>query len=127
MAVLTINFDNVSNGQELILPFDVSVTILAPINPPAGALTVSAVARQIDDNGLVNLGVTAGTSLPISLGIEVTTAECPDVNTWYMLTVYAWDSPGDCTLQSVTFKRISEPGPVPVPLPPVVPIPCTHP
>ena len=119
MAVLNINISNISNGQEIILPFEVTGSINAPANPPPPLpVTLAAAARQIDDNALATITVPPvppppppnPTNLPVLFSFEVAAAECPDVNAWYMLTIYAWDNQGDCTLQSVTFKRVAEPG-----------------
>lgn len=104
MATLNIELDNLSNGQEVLLPIEVSGTVSAPAAGP----TLSALARQIDDNALVTLPL-PNNNLPHAFSFEVAATECPDINTWYMLTIYAWDNQGDCTIASLTFKRIAEP------------------
>jgi hypothetical protein len=116
MAALNIYVD-LSNGQELILPSDIVGSVSQLGNPPQGQ-NLTALARQIDDNGLVTILIANNPPFPVPISFELTYAECPEVNVWYMLTIYAWDSLGDCTVQSVTFKRVPEPAPLGGGLPP---------
>jgi hypothetical protein len=106
MAVLNLQIASPGNGQEVSLPFEMTGSVDQPANP--GNLSLQALARQIDDNTLVTIPLPNNpTNFPFAFFSDVSAAECPDANTWYMLTVYAWDSAGDCTLQSVTFKRVA--------------------
>src|SRR5262245_19790466 len=110
MAVLNIQFTFPSNGQQVVFPADASGNIDKPLSAAAG-LKLQALARQIDDNALVTIPVTpVPADFPFPFFFDLPSAECPDVNTWYMLTVYAWDTDGDCTVQSVTFKRVAGSG-----------------
>jgi hypothetical protein len=99
MAQATITIDNLSDGQEIEVPYEVT----GSASVPAGT-TIQCVARQVDNNALQTLAITPAADVTFSF--ELTVADCPDVDTWYMLTIYVWDSAGDLTLKSVTFKRI---------------------
>lgn len=57
-----------------------------------------AMAYQIDAGDLKPLA--ANTTWCFSL----TSQDCPNETTWYMLTVYTWDSNMDMSQQSVSFK-----------------------
>lgn len=110
MAVLSISFDPMYNGIELVIPVEVVVAIRSP-GTVGGNYALTAVSKQIDDNALVGLSLPnpnpQGPNFLATFNLEITTTDCPDVDTWYMLTIYAWDTDSDLTTQSLTFKRIS--------------------
>jgi hypothetical protein len=116
----TITFSNLLNGQEIDLPYTVSGQI-----SPGGAKVIAA-ARQIDDNPVRDItgDCVPGVQPPVNgdqtFSAELTGADCPLADTYYMLTIYAWDD-GSPTVSvaSVTFKTSSTSGavaPDPVPI-----------
>lgn len=105
MAVLNIELNNLTNGQQVVIPFEVHGTVSGP-----GGVNLNALSRQIDDNALVTINLPNNpTALPHNFSFEITLADCPDVNTWYMVTVYAWDTENACTIFSLSFKRVPTP------------------
>jgi hypothetical protein len=116
----SISFDNLVNGQNVPLPFEVSGTITVLPTPAGGHLV--AAAMQIDDNPLSNVGDNCNpnpgplATNDISFFVDLTTANCPLMNTYYMLTIYAWDNvSAPVSLASVTFKTVDLFSPPPDP------------
>jgi len=105
-----ISIDNLENGQEIEVPYE--VTGSATITTGNAAI----VAWQIDDKPIHNIPSLGGASPTFTFEFTIGEQDCPQVNTWYMLSVYLWEvgtgGSGDCTIESVTFKRI---GPTPIP------------
>lgn len=104
----TISFNNLGNGQELALPVEITGRIVSPDPANVKLLTVS---RQIDDNALQDISASCSPvpsnaeGGPIDFAFELTAAECPLPDTYYMLTVYCWDSQDEAvTMASITFK-----------------------
>jgi hypothetical protein len=107
----TITLDNLVEGQEIILPYEVRGT--ATGNGPARLI---AAARQIDNNALDDIGPNCDPQVPDPAGganptttvfaFELTWSECPREDTWYILTIHFWDDQDDCTHFPVTFKAI---------------------
>jgi hypothetical protein len=96
MPVPVITFENLSNGQDVVIPYEV-----------AGSATVSAgsvaiMAKQIDAEDPANV---PSPFFTVNLGA----GDCPVVGAWYLLTMYAWDNTGDAASKSVSFRRV-EPG-----------------
>jgi hypothetical protein len=107
----TIVFNNLLNGQKIPLPFEVNGRITVLPTPPNGHII--AAARQIDDNPLIDIkdnctpapGPAVGG--PIDFSLTLTSSDCPAVDQYYMLTVYAWDDvSAPVSVASVTFKTV---------------------
>jgi len=98
----TINFDNLVNGQVIELPYGVTCTITSN-NPD-----IESVARQIDDNPVVDAEASCdpqpNTNQPITLTFDVTTLDCPLADTFYLLSIYVWDQDAPVSLATVTIK-----------------------
>lgn len=104
----SVTIDNLVDGQEIILPYE--VTGSANGN---GALLVG-IARQVDNNPLVDIGQNCVPEVPHPTGganppsctfaFELTAADCPQVGGWFLLTIHVWDDAGDCTHWPVTFN-----------------------
>jgi hypothetical protein len=83
---------NLVDGQVIAVPFEVTGTVTATGN----AQNISSVARQIDDNGLVDISgqcnpdLTAGPASPVDFAFALTACDCPSPG-FYILTVIAWD------------------------------------
>jgi hypothetical protein len=106
----TITLDNLVDGQEIVLPYEVRGRA-AGVAPPATNLV--DLNRQIDNNPLRNMGDECTPVLPpaaasVDFAFELTTLDCPQVGAWYLLTLYAWDDRGDLTPSSVTFRILEE-------------------
>ena len=105
MAQVSITLDNLFDGQEVEVPYEVTGSAAS------NTTRIVAMARQIDNNAQQSLAFVEANSTPppsnVTFNFELTAADCPDVDTWYMLTIYCWDSDGDLTLKSVSFKRIA--------------------
>jgi len=120
----SVSIGNLLNGQTVDLPFEVNGTITVLPNAPAANLI--AACKQIDDNTLQDIAgncnpapVTAG---PSTFAFELSAADCPLPNTYYMLSIYCWDDQStQVTLASVTFQTSG--GPTPPPGPPLPPVP----
>jgi hypothetical protein len=97
--------NNLADGQQIIVPYEVSGSA-TPL-PPANAIT--ALARQVDANPLQSLPTST------TFAFDLTVADCPVADTWHRLTMYAWDSSGDCSTISVSFKNVGDPPPPPPP------------
>ncbi len=110
----SISFDNLNDGQEVLLPFVVNGRIVAQ---SAGTPRVVGASRRIDDNALLDIGPNCGPPLPDSptdFSFELTEQECPQTNSNYLLTIRAFDSMGPAATEiSVTFRRAGPvlPGP----------------
>lgn len=112
MALASISLDNFVDGQEVVLPLEVTGSASTPPPPPA-ATSITNMLWQIDTNTQNNLPFTENNAAPppsnVTFGFDIAAVNCPNVDTWYILSVYCWDSAGDLTIKSVTFKRIPEP------------------
>ena len=99
---------NLVDGQVIAVPFEVTGTVTASGN----AQNISSVARQIDDNDLVDISgqcnpdLTAAPASPVDFAFALTGSDCPSPG-FYILTVIAWDddtnSVGATTI-TVTFQ-----------------------
>lgn len=92
--------DSPVDGQELEVPFTLSGTATAI----APATNVVAIEVQIDSAAQHDLGVVPAPSIPF--GYTVTEADCPAVDTWYLLTIYAWDDQGNLDIKTISIKRV---------------------
>lgn len=114
----TITLENLVNGQDVLLPYEVRGTA-AGVSPPA--TNVVALARQVDNNPLRDMADECIPAVPpaaatTDFAFELTGAECPQAGSWYLLNVYAWDDRDDVTTTSVTFRvaaPVLDPEPVP--------------
>jgi hypothetical protein len=90
---ISITIDNLSNGQQISLPYEVTgsaTTTNAQIN---------AMAAQLDDLMLTPL------QHP-SFSLELTETVCGPPGAWHILRIYAWDNVGDCGTKAVTFLTV---------------------
>lgn len=82
---------------------DCSVTVT-----PLNNVTISSVCIQIDGGGLLPIYPSfAHPTWPgnNTLTFQLTESHCPHRDTWYSLIIYAWDSSGDISTGSSTFRR----------------------
>ena len=124
----TITFSNLANGQVIELPFGVEGTITTPGGAQTGIIAVS---KQIDDNPLQDIGPSCLPppvvgNLSLTFLFELTATDCPAPDTFYMVSIYAWDNQDtQVSLASVTFKTAAAPAPPPAgppgKLPPLIP------
>ena len=94
-----ITIDNLENGQEIYLTYEVTGSA-TPVNP---ATSITHVAWQIDDQDLHDLEVSGAT---VSFDFSISAGDCPNPDTWYMLTIYVWDSDAEVSTECRTFKRV---------------------
>src|SRR5438067_1661782 len=126
----SISIGNIMNGQNVPLPFEVSGSVM--LQSTGATDSITAVAMQIDDNPLLDLTVGGSPTLR-TFSVELTSRDCPTMNTYYMLTIYAWDNVSpSASMASVTFKTVdlfapppvpTQPGPNPIPSPLPQPVP----
>ncbi len=112
----TLSFGNITNGQDIFLPFDASAAVVG-MPPPGGGSTpnIQAVSRQFDEGELANADTSP--SLPQTSAFINVVIDGFQVNTWHSLTLYAWDeASSNATTTTVTF-RVADPMPVPLPSP----------
>ena len=101
----TITIDNLENGQGVNFPYEVTGQAVAG----TGGAHIVAMAWQIDDQDLHDMSPnpSAGT---VSFEFSISQSDCPDPDTWYLLTVYAWDNnPGDVTTECRTIRQAPQP------------------
>jgi len=67
-----------------------------------------------DPETITTMAYTIDDGLPLALmppydqwSFHLSAGECPDINTYYLLTVYVWRTTGNVTPYSVRFKRVS--------------------
>lgn len=97
---VTISGLNVEDGQEILLPFEVSGVATA------SAGNVNIIGWQIDDQDVHDVDLGNPLSQTFAFDFNISAIDCMQVNAWYMLTIYAWDSAGAVSPTSRTFKRI---------------------
>lgn len=107
MAASTFSNMNLVDGQIIAMPFEVTGTVTA-----SGTLNIVAVARQIDDDGLVDISgqcnpeLLGAPSSPVDFTCALTSSDCPTPG-FYVLTIIAWDDDGNsvgATTATVTFE-----------------------
>jgi hypothetical protein len=107
MAAIFTNM-NLADGQIIGLPFEVTGIVTASGN----AQNILAVARQIDDQGLVDISGQCNPELigapasPVDFAFALTAADCATPG-FYILTVIAWDDDPNsvgATTVTVTFQ-----------------------
>jgi hypothetical protein len=104
---------NLCNGQNIMLPFHVNVSVSAQ----TGA-KVTAVSSQVDADNLHDVSDCMPT-LPDSPVAGSCTIDGLAPNTWHTFTAYAWDDASpDPTTQDVTFHVFDPGGIFPPPLGP---------
>ena len=102
---------NLGNGQEIEIPFEVSGTAVGE-----ASVTLAAAAKQIDSGPTDDIGNSCSPALPddaspptsVDFNFFLTRNDCPDVDTFYVLSVLVWDNGAQPSLsqKSVTFKTV---------------------
>lgn len=103
MAV-TVTITAPLDGEVIGMPYEVRGTA----TPSPAARSVALMAWQLDGGPLRDLAFTpAGAGNPVNYTFTLMEEDCPNVDTWYSLAVYAWDdgTPAACGPASVSFLR----------------------
>lgn len=105
--------DNLENGQEILLPFEVSGSSNGNGN------NVTVIAWQIDEQDVRESDTPNSATATFDFNISM--LDCMLANAWYMLTVYVWDATGAVTTETRTFKRVEAASIVPPISGPIIP------
>ena len=105
-----LNNPNLVNDQEIEIPYEVTGTLVS-------AAGLVAAGRQIDQNPSEDIGPFCQPSLPetpspngdVNFSFFLTDADCPEPDTYYTLTILAWDDGPDPSLSqwNITFKTMA--------------------
>ena len=98
----TITFAAPTAGGPNNAPISAGGTITGQL----GALITAACGQT--DQGLLTPVIPFGTTLPaspVAWALTIPAQAIPIIGNWYTLTIYAWDTVGDCSTASVTFQR----------------------
>ena len=106
----TLFFNNITNGQDLFLPFEATANVTGMPAPGGGAAAnIQAVSQQIDEGELTNAECSPDLASPPTASLVTVSVALSglQVNTWHTLTLYAWDTLStSAATATVTFRVI---------------------
>src|SRR5262249_29342791 len=100
---LTFSNVNLMDGQGIPIPYQV----LGAVGAAAPSVSVNALGRAMPGQPPAPLPP-SNPPLPTAntyFNFVLTQADCPQVNVWYLLTLWGWDQGHNATTLSIQFRR----------------------